>query len=237
MSVQRTLGHQSCSARAKGRECRGWDNVISWSGNHHTHLVTKTWLPDALLRGCPSPRARSARGAGCPAPSCDRYDLSKTWVSAARLSRRTHTPRHHLPAARPGNHIVPAQWPVVRGAEHQALASAACWKPAFILHGSFLLLAFVLVRFCVRILKGQIAFAVMPTSTRAAVCAPLRAPRPAERTQPLRKLGRRSFSRRSLDRARKRAGEEQRTYTADASAGARGQPAAPSDPVDQLARG
>ena len=39
----------------------GWDNVISWSGNHHTHLVTKTWLPDALLRGCPSPRARGAR--------------------------------------------------------------------------------------------------------------------------------------------------------------------------------
>eukprot|EP01046_Picozoa_sp_COSAG06_P054114 COSAG06_NODE_9541_length_1875_cov_1.640203_1_plen_55_part_10 len=43
----------------------GWDNVISWSGNHHTLLVTKTWLPDALLRGCPSTRARSARGAGC----------------------------------------------------------------------------------------------------------------------------------------------------------------------------
>ena len=86
----------------------GSDNVISWSGNHRTHLVTKTWLPDALLRGCPSPRARSARGAGCPTPSCDRYDLSKTWVSATRLSRRTHTPRHHSPTARPGIHIVPA---------------------------------------------------------------------------------------------------------------------------------
>eukprot|EP01046_Picozoa_sp_COSAG06_P081767 COSAG06_NODE_28879_length_566_cov_0.987152_1_plen_166_part_01 len=39
---------------------QGWDNVISGSGNHRTLLVTKTWLPDALLRGCPSPRARSA---------------------------------------------------------------------------------------------------------------------------------------------------------------------------------
>eukprot|EP01046_Picozoa_sp_COSAG06_P011447 COSAG06_NODE_654_length_13350_cov_72.384499_6_plen_124_part_00 len=38
----------------------------------YTHLVTKTWLPDALLRSCPSPRARSARGAGCPTPSCGR---------------------------------------------------------------------------------------------------------------------------------------------------------------------
>jgi hypothetical protein len=56
----------------------GRDNVISRSGNHHTYLVTKTWLPDALLRGCPSPRARRARGAGCPTPSCDRDDSSKT---------------------------------------------------------------------------------------------------------------------------------------------------------------
>jgi hypothetical protein len=48
----------------------GRDNVNSWSGNHHTHLVTKTWLPDALLRGRPSSRAPRARGAGCPAPPC-----------------------------------------------------------------------------------------------------------------------------------------------------------------------
>ena len=60
------------------RPSMGWDNVNSWSGKHRTHLVTKTWLPDALLRSCPSPRARSARGAGCPTPSCDHYDLSKT---------------------------------------------------------------------------------------------------------------------------------------------------------------
>ena len=51
---------------------------LSRAAGTHTHLVTKTWLPDALLRGCPSPRARSARGAGCPTPSCDRYDSSKT---------------------------------------------------------------------------------------------------------------------------------------------------------------
>ena len=38
-------------ARARGSS--GRDNVNSWSGNHHTHLVTKTWLPDALLRGRP----------------------------------------------------------------------------------------------------------------------------------------------------------------------------------------
>ena len=37
----------------------GHHNVNSGSGKHHTHLVTKTWLPDALLRSCPSPRARS----------------------------------------------------------------------------------------------------------------------------------------------------------------------------------
>ena len=37
----------------------GHHNVDSGSGKHHTHLVTKTWLPDALLRGHPSPRARS----------------------------------------------------------------------------------------------------------------------------------------------------------------------------------
>jgi hypothetical protein len=39
----------------------GWDNVISWSGNHHTHLVTKTWLPDALLRLSEPTRAERAR--------------------------------------------------------------------------------------------------------------------------------------------------------------------------------
>ena len=47
----------------------GWDNVDSRSGKHHTHLDTKTWLPDALLRSCPTPRARSARGGGCPTPT------------------------------------------------------------------------------------------------------------------------------------------------------------------------
>ena len=52
------------------RAPRGWGNVISGSGNHHTHLVTKTWLPDALLRGRPSSRAPRARGAGCPTPPC-----------------------------------------------------------------------------------------------------------------------------------------------------------------------
>ena len=37
-------------------------NVISGSGNHHTHLVTKTWLPDALLQWLSGPaRAERAR--------------------------------------------------------------------------------------------------------------------------------------------------------------------------------
>ena len=27
-----------------------------WSGKHRTHLVTKTWLPDALLRAEPAAR-------------------------------------------------------------------------------------------------------------------------------------------------------------------------------------
>ena len=58
--------------RSVHEHAQGWDNVNPWSGKHHTHLVTKTWLPDALLRSCPSPRARSARGAGCPTPSCGR---------------------------------------------------------------------------------------------------------------------------------------------------------------------
>jgi hypothetical protein len=48
--------------RARGAAyVQGRDNVNSWSGNHHTHLVTKTWLPDALLRGRPSSRAPRAR--------------------------------------------------------------------------------------------------------------------------------------------------------------------------------
>eukprot|EP01046_Picozoa_sp_COSAG06_P104579 COSAG06_NODE_50781_length_316_cov_0.857143_1_plen_51_part_10 len=49
------------AARARGHShlaLVGRDNVNSWSGNHHTHLVTKTRLPGALLCGCPSPRAR-----------------------------------------------------------------------------------------------------------------------------------------------------------------------------------
>jgi hypothetical protein len=63
-------GHERARAsRAAARApCKGWDNVNPWSGKHHTRH--KTWLPDALLRSCPSPRARSAPGAGCPTPSC-----------------------------------------------------------------------------------------------------------------------------------------------------------------------
>jgi hypothetical protein len=68
--AQRTIhrvwidGRAALAAAAASAGCeskKGRDNVNSWSGNHHTHLVTKTWLPDALLRGCPSPRALRSR--------------------------------------------------------------------------------------------------------------------------------------------------------------------------------
>ena len=60
-------------------------------------------------------------------PSCDRYDSSKTKVFAERWPRHTHTPRHPLPAARPGNHIVPAKRG--RGALPPAIAARGAQGP------------------------------------------------------------------------------------------------------------
>eukprot|EP01046_Picozoa_sp_COSAG06_P029231 COSAG06_NODE_2695_length_6438_cov_8.469475_6_plen_205_part_00 len=91
-----------CLASMKRSKAAGWDDMpIEYFKDSETlkreifELVQQMWeteeIPEEIVRGvfvpiCPTRycssypglRARSARGAGCPTPSCDHYDSSKT---------------------------------------------------------------------------------------------------------------------------------------------------------------